>query len=884
MSSLKHYGMPRRSGRYPWGSGEEPDQRGNSFLGRVSELRKQGISSVEIAKSMGMTTTQLRNRTSIERVAHRTAARAQALKLEAKGYSNSEIGRLMGRNESSIRNLLKPELQERAELALATSKVLKESVAQLKYVDVGLGVENHLGISRTKLKTAVEMLKDEGYKIHYLSVDQAGTGKKTSLMALTGPDVPWSEVNRHKQDIQMPIGHQIFDNGLRRRGLDPIKSIGSERVLIKYDEDGGSLKDGVIELRRGVEDLSLGNSRYAQVRIGVDGSHFMKGMAIYSDDIPPGYDVIYNSNKSKGTPPEKVFKPMVTDKNGKIIDANPFGTSIKEGGQKGALNIVNEEGDWSEWSKTISSQVLSKQPKPLIKQQLDLALAIKKEEYEEISSLTNPAVKKKLLESFADDCDASAVHLKAAALPRQASHIILPFPDLKENQIYAPQYNDGELVVLIRHPHGGTFEIPQLTVNNKQPKIKSIIGEDAPDAVGIHPKVAEQLSGADFDGDTVLVIPTNGKTIKTSSPLKELQNFNAKTAYPLPDSAPKMSDQTKGLKMGDISNLITDMTIKGAPPEEIARAVKHSMVVIDAQKHHLNYKQSYVDNAIASLKKKYQGREDAGASTLISKASAERRVPFREDGKKVINPKTGKTRRMYVDPETGEKLYEYTGETYTNKYGKVVTKTIKSTKMMEEKDANKLSSGTVVEQLYANYANELKALANHTRKEALVTPPIKYSPSANKTFNKEVSSLKSKLYIALRNAPLERKAQLIADQEVKTAKIDNPYMDHRALQKLKGQTITGARIRVGASKTRIDITPDEWTAIQAGAISNNVLSQILKNTNLDVIKSYATPRTQSTLTPAKLAKAKAMAKSGHTTAEIAQSVGVSTSSIQRALD
>ena len=36
--SLAHYGIPRRSGRYPWGSGEDPYQHSKDFLGRVEEM------------------------------------------------------------------------------------------------------------------------------------------------------------------------------------------------------------------------------------------------------------------------------------------------------------------------------------------------------------------------------------------------------------------------------------------------------------------------------------------------------------------------------------------------------------------------------------------------------------------------------------------------------------------------------------------------------------------------------------------------------------------------------------------------------------------------------------------------------------------------------
>lgn len=63
--TLLHYGTPRHSDRYPWGSGEDPQQRNKSFLGYIDDLHKKGVSDVDIAKSMGMTTTQLRAKKSI---------------------------------------------------------------------------------------------------------------------------------------------------------------------------------------------------------------------------------------------------------------------------------------------------------------------------------------------------------------------------------------------------------------------------------------------------------------------------------------------------------------------------------------------------------------------------------------------------------------------------------------------------------------------------------------------------------------------------------------------------------------------------------------------------------------------------------------------------
>lgn len=868
MSELKHYGTPRRSGRYPWGSGEDPYQRGSDFLSIYNEYRRQGLSEVEIAKKMDINTSQLRARKTISNNAVRAGDVARAIRLKDKGYSNTEIGRLMNKNESSIRALLDPTLQARSNEVSNMANLLKDSIKENKYIDVGLGVERHLDISRTKLKTSIEMLKEEGYEIYYLKVDQAGTGKPTSLMALAAPGIKWEEVNANKANLNMPLNNipkEVLEKNKASLDLGPIKDISSNRVFIRYREDGGIDKDGLIELRRGVDDLSLGNSNYAQVRISVDGTHFLKGMSVYSDKMPEGYDIVYNTNKYKNTPKEEVFKKLKDDPD------YPFGATITK--RSGALNIVNEEGAWGEWSKTLSSQILSKQNKTLAKQQLDLAFKIKQEEYDEIMSLTNPTVKQKLLKSFADDCDASAVHLKAAALPRQGWHAILPFPEMKENEIYAPNYRNGERVVLIRHPHGGTFEIPELTVNNKQSIVKKVLGM-AKDAVGINPKVAEQLSGADFDGDTVLVIPTRGNKIKTSSPLKGLQNFDPKESYAAYEGMPKMKPVTKQKEMGIISNLITDMTIQGATPSELARAVRHSMVIIDAEKHNLNYRQSAKDNGIDALKAKYQSKDGkvGGASTLLSRAKSTLRIDPRKD-KYRIDPKTGK--KIWVQEEE---------ESYINKKGKLVKKTISTTQMYETENAFTLSSGTNIEAIYATYANKLKALGNQSRKDYINTKGLEYSPSARKTYSKEVSSLDAKLNLALKNAPLERKAQLIADAKVKASRAADPEMDRATLKKIKGQAISSARKQVGAKKVTVDISPIEWEAIQAGAISNNKLSKILDNTNNDLIKQLATPRSSSSLSSAKIARAKAMVTSGYTQAEIADAIGVPVSTLSKAIN
>ena len=883
---LMHYGTKRHSGRYPWGSGENPYQDSRSFLGTEQQLRKEGLSEKEIADYFEISIKQLRARKSNAKNAVTAANISEAVKLKDKGYSNVAIGKKMGVPESTVRNWLKPGADQKRTVATKTADYLKSAVDKQKYIDVGGGVENMMGIPRTQLDNAIEMLKDQGYKIQYIQTEQLGTGKKTSIKVLTKGDVPYSEVSKNRVEIAYP-GFYSDDGGTTLRTIKPPVSISSKRIKVNYREDGGVDKDGVIELRRGVDDLSLGKARYAQVRIAVDGTHYLKGMAMYSDDIPDGYDIVFNTNKKRGTPmlgkgDDSVLKTMKSDQD------NPFGATIRHDNElilcqshykgkdgkehQSALNIVNEEGNWNAWRKSLSSQMLSKQSPTLAKKQLKLAYDLKQDEFDEIMAVENPVIKRNLLDKFADGCDSASVHLKAAGLPRQASKVILPFPDMKENEIYAPSFRDGESVVLIRYPHAGTFEIPQLTVNNKNETANRLI-RNAQDAVGIHPKVAERLSGADFDGDTVLVIPTRGVNIKTSQPLKGLKDFDPKIAYPaykgMPEPGSKGSGFNKQRQIGDVSNLITDMTLKGATPDELAAAVRHSMVVIDAEKHNLNWRQSYEDNHIAQLKEKYQGGKNRGASTLISKASSDARPGARKE---------------YIDPATGKKVYSYTGETYTNRKGKTVPRTIKSTKMAETEDAYTLSSGTVMETVYAEHANKLKALANRSRKESYSTTPIPYSPSAKKTYSSEVDSLNSKLNIALQNRPLERKALLLANAKVRIVKDANPDMDADDIKKLKGRCLTEARIQTGARKQQIEITPKEWEAIQAGAISTNKLQQIVNNSDLDVLKQLAMPREYKTMTPAKQSRARAMEARGYTTAEIADALGVSTSTVQSILN
>ena len=908
IDELMHYGMPRRSGRYPWGSGKDPYQHSGDFLSRVDELSKKGLSEKDIADHFGLTTSQLRIQKSLAKDERRTLEVDTAKGLRDKGYSLNEIAKMMGyNNDSSVRSLLNEHSEARMKEAKNTAEFLKKQVKEKGMIDVGTGVERELGISKEKLKEALYILELEGYNTFGGGVPQVNNpGKQTNLKVLCPPDTPYKTIidaNGKEKKVSSAIYdyenvHSITEYTSHDSGktFDTFKypaSMDSKRLAIRYAEDGGIQKDGLIEIRRGVDDLNLGNSHYAQVRIMVDGTHYIKGMAVYSDDLPKGVDVMFNTNKTKDKSKMEVLKPIKDDPD------NPFGSLIKAGGQSyytdkngnKQLSLINkraEEGDWGDWADKLPSQFLSKQNLQLVKQQLGIAAADKKAEFDEIMSLTNPTVKKALLKSFSDDCDSAAVHLQAAALPRQKYQVILPVPSLRDNEIYAPNYKDGETVALVRYPHGGLFEIPILTVNNRQADAKKMIGPNAKDAVCINSKIAERLSGADFDGDTVMVIPTGGKVrISSKPPLKALEGFDPKMEYPeRPGMKYMRNTQTE---MGKISNLITDMTLLGANDDELARAVKHSMVVIDAEKHKLDYKKSEADNNIAALKKRYQGHTDEngnykeGAGTLISRAKSQQSV-LKRQGSPIIDPETGKQSWKVADELEYDKkvVNKKTGEVTTKR----VTKTQRSTKMAETDDAYTLVSKTrnPKELAYADYANQMKALANQARKVMVNTPDIKYNPDAKAKYSREVDSLNAKCNVALKNAPRERQAQTMANAIVQAKVKDNPDMTAKEKKKAGQQALDKMRRQVGAKRELVNITDKEWEAIQAGAISTNKLKTILDNADMDRVKQLATPRSTLSLSPAKEARINSLRASGYTNAQIAQTLGVSTSTIIKYLN
>lgn len=995
--TIAHYGMPRRSGRYPYGSGENPYQHAKDFLGRVSELKKNGFTYTDengktwsgdnaIAKSMNLTTTEFRRQVSWANYEKRCLDVATAKSLKDDGLGATEIGRKMGLPESTVRSLLNPKSEDRMNQCMETVNLLRDQLEKKGMIDVGTGTELSLGISKERLDMALDYLeKAEGCPVYKGGVPQlTNPGQQTNQKVLCLPGTKHNEI--YDYDRVKSLDDYVSKDGgdtYQRKFTYP-ESLDSKRLMIRYEDDRGPDgargidKDGIIELRRGVEDLSLGESRYSQVRIMVDGTHYLKGMAVYSDNMPDGVDVVFNTNKKKGTPQGDVLKKIKDDPD------NPFGSLIKDadqGGQywytdsktgKKKLGLVNkraDEGDWDEWADALPSQFLGKQSQSMAKKQLGLAKADKLAEFDEYCNLTNPTIKKHMLEKFADECDSAAVHLKAAALPGQKYHVIIPVNTLKDTEVYAPNYEHGSKIALIRYPHGGTFEIPILTVNNKHLPAKKLLGTDVIDAIGINHKIADQLSGADFDGDTVMCIPTHdssGKVkISNKRPLKDLEGFDPKLDYGGTKTVgsdgkvrytrngieyPIMKDTQK--QMGVISNLITDMTLAGATDGELARAVKHSMVVIDAEKHKLDYKSSEIDNNIAALKKQYQVNVDkdgnikyGGASTILSKAKGETSVDKRQGSYKVNMPD-----KDYYDPtkpvgskiwkpaddlyypdrkrnkdglieiktvDGGKVTYDPTDKAAYKKYNpvevkdpvtkqvtgytsadgkinyKVLSRTQPSTKMAETDNAYSLVSKAKhpMELIYADYANDMKALGNKARAEMMSTGKIAYSADARKKYQTEVTSLNDKLNNALSNAPKQRQALRLANAEV-AAKQKAYEEEHGTkmkpgdVKKMSQQSISKYRQEVGSSSRRernIEITDKEWEAIQAGAVSETTLKRILNNTDIDKLRERATPRMSSSPSAAQVSRMKALSASNYTLEEIAKKMGMSTSTVSKYL-
>lgn len=913
-AELKHYGILRKSGRYPWGSGSTPYQRSMTFYSIVNDLKSKGISEKEIAKILSpgddekdrLTVADLRDTKTIAKEQIVREQTARAVQLRAKGVSIQKISEDLGIPQPTVRLRLKNSENIRQSQLTNTADIIRKNVDEHQIVDIGKGTnlniatDKKLGVSPEKLRAAVSILREEGYEVYNLPVRNPGTKNFTNQQVIVPPGTGFGNARRMTDKIHT-MGEWTENEGKTYFGIHDPMSISSKRVEVKFE----SPEDGTVYVRRGVKDLDMGKNVYAQVRIMIDGTHYIKGMAVLRDDLPPGVDLQVHSNKKASVGKMGALKPKENDPD------NPFGAVIKRqlvdidpktGKErlKSALNIVNEEGDWDDWRKSLPSQMLAKQPHSLIRSQLDETINQTRSRLDEINRITNPVVKRRALEKYADEIDSNAVDLRAAAMPHQRTQVIIPMPKMNKQEIYAPQFETGERLVLIRYPHGGRFEIPEVVVNNNNRTAKKILG-NARDAIGIHPAVASRLSGADFDGDTVIAIPNRSGRIKGAQSMGSqarifddgLSKFDPKREYGgfVKTGVDKDGNdvgnfklmKNTGHEMGKITNLITDMSIQGAKPEHILRAVKHSMVVIDAEKHQLDYKRSEQQNGISQLKTLYQGGSKSGASTLLSQATAKVRIPERKIAPRPLGP---------ID-ETGAKVYVPTGR-MRSVYDKK-TKTYLPQKVPREQTEKRLSltpdayslvrdRSDPVERLYADHTNAMKALANSARLQASRIPSPQQNPKAKAVYRSEVDKLVSDLRTAEKQKPLDRRANVIAGSIIKAKRKEDPMLseDPDKLAKVERQAKTYARAKLNLKKPVIDISDRQWDAIQSGAVSASTLRKILDYADEKRVSELSMPRTNTVMTSAVSARAKAMLAAGATNADVARALGIPVSTLRSA--
>ena len=939
---LKHYGVKRKSGRYPW----DPSlhlPKNYKFIEDRDEMKKRGLSDNEIAKQMGLSTTVYRSKVTIAKEELKQYNMQRISKLQSEGMIIDDIAKTIGTTGQTVRNYLdeikNPNKSARAQRVQteAVADTLEAAVKRSKYIDVGKGVEIQMGISKEKLKSGLNALVESGeYEVHNLRIAQVtDKNNSTPVKVLTKKGVERSEIYKNMDKVRPVEEFAINGDARMFQQMERPKSIGWDRVHIRYaipegqkghgTNDDGAMMDGAMFLRPGVKDLNLGKASYAQVRIAVGDTHYLKGMALYGTEemfkgIPKGTDIIFNTNKTANKTPQEVLKELKKNPEGgaPIDGPNPFGATVKRQNtlvdakgnpvykpgvkdrfgnkvpQIGSVNIVNEEGDWGSWSKALSAQFLSKQPTTVVHERLKATMKQIQDEYESIQKVTNPVIKKQLMESFVSDLESKQVHMKAAAPKGFQGHVILPVPDMKENEVYAPNYKNGEKVVLIRYPHGGRFEIPELTVNNNS-VARKMISKDSPDAIGIHPKVASKMSGADFDGDTAYVIPNNKGKFKSRDSLKELKNFDPNMYADKPGTFTPITKRYQQTLMGVVSNLITDMTLQGAPSNEIARAVKHSMVVIDAEKHKLNYKRSAEENGIDALMKRYMTHVDK-----VKYGDLERYNPKTRRIDKVIDPD-----KLKKDLTPGKEYtsastiisrhkqsvitdgYQVEVPDPKSKSGgtKMVWRNKKETYLVNMvKDANVFlgPNATKTEHHYADYINELKAFKNKVDSEMSAIKMPARDPKAAKIYAEEVLSMKDKVNQVKINRIKERQAQRMAEVSSKAEiarRSEDEVLKKDEISRIKQQALNKARSMVGAERTPVTITDDEWDAVQSNAVSGTLLKELVSFMDDSQLKSLATPRASKQMTDARKSKAKALLANGYTIAQVAEALGVSSSTI-----
>ena len=260
-----HYGRGHldggNSGRYPWGSGENPYQRLESFMSIYKKLRSEGmddeaigqiwgmpvaqaftqayqslkkdygLSRTDVAHLWGITTSELDAKQQIYTAQVDSMNLFKARNLKEHGYSNVKIAELMNTTEGSVRNWLSQDESRKQKIIDETTSVLRNAVKEKNYIQVGAGVEARLGITPTKMKAALALLKEEGYEVINVQVDQLGTGNKTTVKVLCPPGTTYRELkSKHIGDIQLPDDYISKENknNSNQQEMNKIENISKE--------------------------------------------------------------------------------------------------------------------------------------------------------------------------------------------------------------------------------------------------------------------------------------------------------------------------------------------------------------------------------------------------------------------------------------------------------------------------------------------------------------------------------------------------------------------------------------------------------------------------------------------------------------------------------
>ena len=154
-------------------------------------------------------------------------------------------------NDSSVRSLLNENSEVRMNQAKATADFLRKQINEKGIIDVGTGVEKELGISREKLNQALYILQLEGYEVYGAGVPQAtNPGKQTNIKVICPPGTEHKDIYNF-EDVHSLKDYISYDDGQSfKKAFEYPSSMDSKRLQIRYAEDGGINKDGVIELRR----------------------------------------------------------------------------------------------------------------------------------------------------------------------------------------------------------------------------------------------------------------------------------------------------------------------------------------------------------------------------------------------------------------------------------------------------------------------------------------------------------------------------------------------------------------------------------------------------------------------------------------------------------